>query len=539
MSDCKKNSLNENQFVIIPDPGTQTAPGSIWGAGAAEKTYTLNEFNPATATRGLSYTPGRVAKHMFNHYVPQNDCEVFGYLSNWGIYDDRYGERPDDPNANFRVGGRGTDIMRLLDNNHSIPYFDRIIVGFAAIIGDEGLKEDTINRAAVDYKIAASPEDVPNHRGKATLTDLWADTGAYLNCGFPGWKETDFTPEKAQGVLGALVKLHREYRDMPIGLSLGGWSMSQAFHHIAKDPALLEVLAESLEKIFKLFPMLTDLDIDWEYPNYKGEDHNQYGPEDRENFVKLIEAVRRKLPDVTISIAAIGTPEGLEAANIPALLSAGVDKLNLMTYDYFGTPWAEKIMHHSALRHDPGEPTLNSTDKAVNYLLNELQVDPKRINIGYAGYTRNAQQADLYRASPISGEYTSENPAADNTVGSFEAGTTEWPDLLRNYLDSEMNGTNGFQMYTDEVSQAEFLYNYESKIFMSLDTPWSVKQKAEYVKAKGLGGMFIWMIDHDNGLLTNAAREGLGAQLSGTPVVDMDPLCRSAAEKKAARDKSQ
>lgn len=531
MSDNKISINVENEFAIIPDPGTQSSPGSVWGAGAAEKTYQVNQFDPATATSELSFTPGRVAKHCFNHYEPLDDYEVFGYLSNWGIYDDRYGQEPGDTNVDYRFGGRGTNIMRLLDESHPTPYFDRIVLGFAAIVGDEGLRRNIINQAALDYKIASSANDLPNHKGKATLTDQWADIGAYLNCGFPGWKETDFTPEKAQGVLGALVKLHNKYPNMDIGLSLGGWSMSEAFHHIAKEEVLRERLAVSLKKIYDLFPMFNHLDVDWEYPNYKGEDHNQFGPEDRENFVSLIQAIKRQLPDVEISIAAIGTPDGLEAANIPALISAGVDKLNVMTYDYFGSPWAAKLMNHTGLMHDQRDVSLNSVDKAVKYLLEDLQIDPKKINIGYAGYSRNAQQAVISSYSPLRGRYVAENPTNDNTLGSFEAATTEWPDLLRNYLDGNMDGINGFEMHTDDTSKAEYLYNPQTQIFMSLDTPWSVAEKAKYVKERGLGGMFIWMIDHDNGLLTNAVREALGANVTGTPLVDMAPLMLSAAEK--------
>ena len=38
-------------------------------------------------------------------------------------------------------------------------------------------------------------------------------------------------------------------------------------------------------------------------------------------------------------------------------------------------------------------------------------------------------------------------------------------------------GRNGFNVYTDQVADADFLYNPESKLFMSLDTPRTVKAK--------------------------------------------------------------
>ncbi len=68
-----------------------------------------------------------------------------------------------------------------------------------------------------------------------------------------------------------------------------------------------------------------------------------------------------------------------------------------------------------------------------------------------------------------------------------------------------------------------FLYNPESKLFMSLDTPRTVKAKGEYAASPGLGGLFTRTIDHDNGVLVNAAREGLGYEIA-SEVIDMDPF---------------
>ncbi len=67
------------------------------------------------------------------------------------------------------------------------------------------------------------------------------------------------------------------------------------------------------------------------------------------------------------------------------------------------------------------------------------------------------------------------------------------------------------------------------KHFISLDTPRTVKLKAEYAKDKGLGGIFSWSGDQDNGLLANAAREGAG-YLANEEVIDMGPLYNPGEE---------
>ncbi len=58
---------------------------------------------------------------------------------------------------------------------------------------------------------------------------------------------------------------------------------------------------------------------------------------------------------------------------------------------------------------------------------------------------------------------------------------------------------------------------------MSLDTPRTVKAKGEYAASLGLGALFTWTIDQDNGVLVNAAREGLGYEMA-SEVIDMEPF---------------
>jgi len=50
-----------------------------------------------------------------------------------------------------------------------------------------------------------------------------------------------------------------------------------------------------------------------------------------------------------------------------------------------------------------------------------------------------------------------------------------------------------------------------------------VKAKGEYAANLGLGGVFTWTVDQDNGVLVNAAREGLGYEIS-KEVIDMEPF---------------
>ncbi|MBV8272855.1 MAG: chitinase [Cupriavidus sp.] len=489
-----------SKLVYDGDPGDPNIPES---KGASERTYQQNQFDPSKETEKYSYTSTRVCKRVYNTYgATKNKTEVFGYYTDWSQYDGRL-----DGNFNNASAGRGTDLMLL-----KAAAYDRLIVGFAGIVGDQGEKQYTIDQAAVDF--GKKPHE-------ATFTDPWGDVASYRNCGFSGWVSNDyrelFDQSKAQGILGGLAKLKQQNPKLKLSFSLGGWTMSGAFHAVTADATKRQTLIESIAYIFDRFPMFTEVDLDWEYPGMPGAG-NPHGPDDAKNFQALVRGIKQRLPNVRVSIAAGAAMETMLVADIPGMLAAGVEGINLMTYDFFGTPWAPRLAHHTNLY--DYEDSDFSIDKSINYLLSQ-GVPSRNIFVGYAAYSRSARDAVVESWSPLKGSY---NRGSGTTTGSYESGASEFFDILYNYLDLEaQSGINGFNVYTDEVADADYLYNPESGLFLSIDTPRSVKAKGDYVLEKNLGGLFTWTIDMDNGVLLNAAREGLGATATNT-VVDMAPF---------------
>ncbi|MEU4279767.1 glycosyl hydrolase family 18 protein [Streptomyces tanashiensis] len=488
--------------------------------GAAERTYAQTGFDPGMTDSQLSCTPTRVAKTVFNSY--QSDAlTVAGYIRDFAQYDGRC-----DGNFDVQSAGRGADLTRF-----PAGAFDELVVGPVGIIGDQGSKQDVINRAAIDFKIASSEADLPNQRGKVTFTDPWGDVQSYRNVGFNGWASGDaaelFDPAKAQGALGAAVRLHRDTPGLRIGLHIGGFEMSQAFHHIAKDPQARARFAQSLARIFQVFPMFTTLHLDWQWPSSQGAPSNTYGSEDGENYAALIRETKAGLakvtPNLVVAVTAPASVARLKAINVPLLVTAGADRINLLTLDHFGSPAPSGLAHQANLRRAPGNANQLCADDAVTYLITDAKVEARRIHLGYTALTRNARGAQVSEFSPLKG--TSEPSSGEAvTVGSFESGVSEYADVLRGYLDLEkQQGRNGFNLYTDTTADADFLYSPNSRVFLSLDTPRSVKAKAEYARQRGLGGLFAFAGDADPGVLTNAAHEGLGHTATKT-VVDMKPF---------------
>ncbi|EIF0057083.1 chitinase [Salmonella enterica] len=485
----------------------------IQGDTITETTHAANGFDPATSDDKISYTSARVAKPVYNKYKNSTTKpKVFGYYTDWSQYDSRL-------QGNMSQPGRGYDLT-----NVSPTAYDKLIFGFVGITGFR--KIDKENRDVV----AEAAAQCGKVKYEPTFLDPWGDFQSYINLGFEtsGWDvdPKTVTQANAKGMLGALRDMQAKAKaaghTLALSMSIGGWSMSNGFHETAASDSSRKIFAKGVVKLFKQFPMFSEVDIDWEYPNDEGAG-NPFGPEDGANYALLIAELRKQLDsaglsNVKISIAASAVTTIFDHAKVKDLLAAGLYGINLMTYDFFGTPWAETLGHHT------NRKALEEGGWAVETIVDHLLAEgfsADRINIGYAGYTRNARQAEIESLSPLKGSY---NPGTGDTTGSFESGTSEWYDVIYSYLDLEnQKGRNGFNVYTDQVADADYLYSPESKLFLSLDTPRTVKAKGEYAAKLGLGGVFTWTIDQDNGVLVNAVREGLGYEIE-SEVIDMEPF---------------
>jgi chitinase len=69
---------------------------------------------------------------------------------------------------------------------------------------------------------------------------------------------------------------------------------------------------------------------------------------------------------------------------------------------------------------------------------------------------------------------------------------------------------NGFVRAWDARAQAPFLWNAQTRAFITYDDPQSISIKAEYVRKHRLGGMMFWELSQDSrGVLLDAIVTGL------------------------------
>ncbi len=289
------------------------------------------------------------------------------------------------------------------------------------------------------------------------------------------------------GNFARLNTLKARNPNLKILLSVGGWSWSDHFSDAALTDAARETFARSAIDLLTAH-RLDGIDLDWEYPGQPGDD-NTYRSEDKQNFTLLLKTMREHLD-------AQSTQDGLSGADKYLLTIATgasqayldhtemdvaqqyLDFVNIMTYDFAGS-WSATTGHHTNLY---VSAAAGASERAANTGVDEhirAGIPARKIVLGVAFYGRGwsgvtSAQNGLYQPYGAS-------------TGSYAYHT-----LVAEYVDK-----NGFQRFWDDAAMAPYLWHADSTRFITYDDEESLRHKAEFVKAKGLGGVMYWEHSHD------------------------------------------
>lgn len=273
-------------------------------------------------------------------------------------------------------------------------------------------------------------------------------------------------------------------------ISVGGWGVG-GFSDAALTDSSRQRFAQTAVALLRT-QRADGLDVDWEYPGHHEADID-WRPADRENFTALLTTLRQafdrasredaQAPRHYLLTAALADGRYLDHVQLAAV-AAQLDWINVMTYD-FNNSLTSTTGHHAGLFRSAAsrDPHDRSTDGAVREYL-AAGVPEEKIVIGAAFYARAfaaVRDRDNGRYQPY-GRYLT---------------TYDWPQLQASYIDR-----NGFRRYWDEQAQAPYLWNAQTRGFVSYEDPQSLRAKAAYVKAQRLGGVMYWAqsLDPDNQL---------------------------------------
>ncbi|KAM0656213.1 hypothetical protein ACHAPH_008059 [Verticillium nonalfalfae] len=256
----------------------------------------------------------------------------------------------------------------------------------------------------------------------------------------------------AYGCVKQLFILKKSNRRMKTLLSIGGWTWSTNFPAAASTESGRKLFAKSSVTFMKDWGF-DGIDIDWEYPA----DATQAA-----NFILLLQTVRDELDAYAakhapgyrflLTIAAPAGPQHYKILDLRSI-SAVVDKIYLMAYDYAGS-WDSNAGHQANLYPNPGNPAATP-------------------------FSTNAALTDYLAA------------------GVFKLKVRSWENGVWDYKDLPRPGAT--ELY-DDVAQASYSYDNKSRKLISYDTVDVIKNKVSYLKQKGLGGSMFWEASGDRNI---------------------------------------
>lgn len=335
--------------------------------------------------------------------------------------------------------------------------------------------------------------------GTCTSLDTWADFQRPVGADESVDGVADAPGQALNGNFNQLRKLKKQFPNLRVVMSLGGFTGSTFFSDATLTAASRQALVASCLDLFirgnlpgapgAAAGVFDGIDIDWEWPATAAAEGTHARPEDRTNFTLLLAEFRRQLDALTRQTHHRYVLTAFLPAD-PAKIAAGfevpqifrsLDWATVQGYDLHGT-WESTTNFQSALfspRGDPATPTRFSVDLAIQAYLSK-QAPARKLVLGVPFYSRgwtgvtNANSG-LFQAS------TGPAPAT------FEAGVEDFKVVA---------AKTGFQLFRDRRDGVAWLF--DGSTFWTFDDPVALTEKMGYVTDHHLGGAMAWSLDSDD-----------------------------------------
>jgi chitinase len=225
-------------------------------------------------------------------------------------------------------------------------------------------------------------------------------------------------------------------------------------------------------------------------------------PEDKYTYTLLLKQLRRRLDakgkklgrHLVTSSATGATQIWLDHTDMREA-SKWLDSVNMMCYDWYN-PMEKNTGHDAPLYTNPSGPKSISIDNAVKMNL-AAGVPAKKLVIGVPFYGREWAGVEAGATHGLWQPIVSAKPGIELVYGRIEP----------------MVNAQGFVRYWDGIAAAPYLYNEDTKTFVTYNDAEAELARAKYVKQMHLGGMMFWQYTGDAmNVLLDAIDEGLNKQ---------------------------
>ncbi|KAB2569030.1 Chitotriosidase-1 [Lasiodiplodia theobromae] len=294
-------------------------------------------------------------------------------------------------------------------------------------------------------------------------------------------------PNTSHDLFRDVAAIKKDNPDLKVLIALGGWGFNDnntvtqpVFHNlVSKSSARKNFIANLL--IFLRGYGFDGVDFDWEYPGASDRGGGEYDGENLALLLKeLKQAIAKDPADYLVSFTAPTSYWYLRHFTHLAEYMDHVDWVNVMTYDLHGVWDSDSSIGSHVLAHT----ILTGIKEALN-LFWRNDIDPAKVNLGLGFYGRSFQLADPSCNTP--GCLFKGGGAPGECTGS--SGTLSYREIMA-IMDKEH-----VEPYHDTENAVKYLTWKDQ--WVSFDDIDTFQEKISFANSIGLGGLFIWALNHD------------------------------------------
>ncbi|KAJ2703919.1 hypothetical protein FB645_003685 [Coemansia sp. IMI 203386] len=307
-------------------------------------------------------------------------------------------------------------------------------------------------------------------------------------------------------------------------VSLGGWSGSKHLSEIFNNPEKrLKLQQQMIQWMHKY--QLDGWDIDYEYPGRQGAVCHKFdATKDTDNFLTFLNELRdqmdgefpvekedgRKLITLAARFQPFDGPQG-PLTDVSAFAQP-VDLINLMLYDFNGI-WSQTTGANAPLEAAPEHSPGSFKSSITQWMDAGIPADKLVAGVAFYGRTVTAtsnmaengsMHAKLLKEKIPQGD-TDDREEPDPSCGgpAVFSGIWKYRNIRQDILPDAEQPLDPWVRFFDKDSQTPWLFNKETKDFVSYDDTQSIATKVGYAKDQGLAGIMVWTVtnDYENELL--------------------------------------
>ena len=305
------------------------------------------------------------------------------------------------------------------------------------------------------------------------------------------------------GNFGKMIEAKQKHPQLRTLIAIGGWAKSKFFSRLAANEDTREKAAKSAVQFMQHYGF-DGIDIDWQFPIQDKAILDSARPEDPDNYVKLIQAIRRHMDTLAIEnekqYFLTATMDQEHIPNVQAFTQAArsLDFINLHTSYIYGF-WDKTTHHISPLYTPQDKPEIISTNSYVQALL-DVGVAPEKMVLGVTPFgsgwqgMRIGDQNPLYKAAKEISWGTWDVQDTNSHFGIYSR------TFLQELFVKNTKGITDYKEYWDDESKAAYLFSpTEHKgHFLSYESSRSLAEKLKYINKHQLRGIGIRQLHSDS-----------------------------------------